>query len=158
MWEYILIFILSATPWIEILFVIPPAIAAGLHPISVATVSFVGNFLPIVGIVYFYEKWGRWRLTGKNKNNIHQDGQSYERQESRRKKVGRKIWDKYGLPGLALLAPVVTGVHLAVIIALLSRSPRASIVFWMFWSLVIWTVILTASTYYGLDFLGLKFE
>ncbi len=158
MWEYILVFILSATPWIEILFVIPPAIAAGLQPIPVAIVSFFGNYIPIVGIVYFYEKLKQWRDARKTEQDNTRAITEKKKPDSRRRKLGRKIWDTYGLPGLALLAPIVTGVHLAAIIALLSRSPRTAITFWMFWSLVIWTVILTASTYYGLDLLGLKFN
>lgn len=158
MWEYLLIFILSATPWIEILFVVPPAIAAGLHPIPVSVLAFAGNFLPVVGIVYLYEKWLTWREKHRKNNAPRSAGDFASVTESRRKKLGRKIWDKYGLPGLALLAPVVTGVHLAAVIALLSRSPRSSITFWMFLSLVIWTVILATGTYYGLDILGLKFR
>jgi len=157
MWEYLLVFILSATPWIEILFVIPPAIAAGLPPAPVAIVSFFGNFIPIVGIIYFYEKFKQWRSKRKMKRGNTEMLRGNEKTDSRRRRLGRKVWDKYGLPGLALLAPIVTGVHLAAVIALVSRSPRAAITFWMFWSLFIWTVILTVSTYYSLDFLGLKF-
>jgi len=156
MWEYLLIFILSATPWIEILFVIPPAIAAGLHPIPVAIIAFLGNLLPVIGLVYFYEKYVQWRTSKRAHQNYNSPTEEGE-QNSKRKKLGRKIWDKYGLPGLALLAPIVTGVHLAAIIALLSQASRNLITFWMFWSLLLWTVILTASTHYGLDFLGLKF-
>lgn len=157
MWEYIFIFILSATPWIEILFVIPPAISAGLHPIPVAIVAFIGNILPVIGIVYLYEKWVQWRISRKNPVSSGHTDSGAQKPESRRKKIGRKIWDKYGLPGLALLAPIATGVHLAAVLALVSKSPRTSIVLWMFLSLFIWTVILTVSTYYGLDFLGLSF-
>lgn len=154
MWEYLLVFLLSATPWIEILFVIPPAIAAGLHPIPVAVVAFLGNFLPVIGLIYFYEKYMLWR-TSKRKA---QDDAGDTERVSKRKKLGRKIWDTYGLPGLTLLAPIVTGVHLAAIIGLLSKAPRTSITFWMFWSLALWTLILTVVTYLGLDFLGLKFD
>jgi Ca2+/H+ antiporter, TMEM165/GDT1 family len=158
MWEYLLIFILSATPWIEILFVIPLAIAAGLHPLPVALVAFMGNFLPIVAITYFYDQWEQWRMKRKRRHDTNPEEDVIQHHESKRKKLGRKIWDKCGLPGLALLSPIVTGAHLAAVIALLSRSPRASILFWMFCSLVIWTVILTAGTHCGLDFFGLKFE
>jgi hypothetical protein len=158
MWEYFLIFLLSATPWIEILFVIPPAIAAGLQPIPVAIVSFFGNLIPIIGIVYFYEQVKKWWDARRNKTDNNDQHPIEDKPDSKRKKLGRKIWDKYGLPGLALLAPVVTGVHLAAVVALFSGSQRAAITFWMFWSLIVWTVILTAGTYYGLDFLGLTFE
>ncbi len=157
MWEYILIFLLSATPWVEILFVIPPAIAAGLPPLAVAVVAFIGNFLPILGIVYLYEKWEQWRDAGRKQKGFQQNVPNSSSQGSRRRKLGRKIWEKYGLPGLALLAPIVTGVHLAAIIALLTKTSRSSILFWMFWSLLLWTGILTAGTHYGLDFLGLTF-
>ncbi len=158
MWEYFLIFLLSATPWIEILFVIPPAIAAGLPPIPVAIVSFLGNLIPIIGIVYFYEQFKKWWDARRNKTENNDRHPIEDEPDSRRKKMGRKIWDKYGLPGLALLAPVVTGVHLAAVVALFSGSHRAVIIFWMFWSLILWTVILTAGTYYGLDFIGLTFD
>lgn len=154
MWEYLLIFVLAATPWIEILFVIPPAIAAGLHPIAVAFTAFLGNILPIVGIIYLYEKWLQWRRSRQKEESSEQPTSV----PSRRRTLGRKIWDKYGLPGLALLAPLVTGVHLAAIIALLSQSPRMAILVWMLLSLILWTVMLTVVTQYGLDLLGLKFD
>jgi hypothetical protein len=71
--------------------------------------------------------------------------------KSRRGRWAQRLWNRYGLPGLALLAPLLTGVHLAVVLALLSGVPRRSILSWMIGSMVLWTIAVTVTTHYGLE-------
>lgn len=134
---------MSATPWIELLIVIPVAAAVGLQPVPVAIVVFAGNTLPVFVIVFGLELWQEWR--GKR------SGPDREVRHSRRSQWAFVVWNRYGLPGLALAAPLVTGVHLATVIALMFRPERKRLLFWMILSLAVWTSGLVVVCYTGLE-------
>lgn len=146
LWQYTLIFIMAATPWFEILLVIPIGVGMGLEPLLVALVSFTGNFLPILLIV--------WLL------NWFQTTAYYARYKKRREEKlnakntpsrGQRVFQKYGLPGLAILGPLVTGIHLATVMALSLKAGKLSTTMWMGVSLIIWTLGLTVASVYALD-------
>jgi hypothetical protein len=67
--------------------------------------------------------------------------------------VGR-IWARFGLPGLGLIAPVTTGAQIGALIGLaLNASPR-SLILWMTLGALVWTVVLTLAISAGLVGLG----
>lgn len=132
-WQYLLVFLAAATPWIEIVIVIPVAIASGLAPVPVAIVSFFGNALPIFGIIASFRAWERRR------------GPVRRRWSPR----AQRIWDRYGLPGMAFAAPGVTGIHLAAVMALVLQADRRRTVWWMSLSLAVWSVATTLVTVAG---------
>ncbi|MDQ0341143.1 putative membrane protein [Caldalkalibacillus uzonensis] len=114
-WQYIMVFLLSATPWIEIAVVIPIAImVVGLSPLGVGVVSFVGNYLPVVVIVLLYERWKAWRAKRRQS-----ETESDTEMGGKRRARAQRIFERYGTPGLALLGPLVTGIHLAAVIAVM---------------------------------------
>jgi Ca2+/H+ antiporter, TMEM165/GDT1 family len=135
LWQYTLVFLAAATPWIEILIVIPVAVGAGLAPIPVAAVSFVGNALPVLGIVAAFRWWEAHRGPVR-------------RRWSRR---AMRVWTRWGLPGLALVGPLLTGIHLAAIMALALQGKRSAITWWMTASLALWTLGTTSVTVAGID-------
>ncbi len=146
-WELIVAFGLAATPWIELLVVIPLGLAWGLPPVPLAIVVFAGNTASVLPIVWLHGWWRAWRAKRRAAKGEPLDEQPH----SKRGEWARRLWNRYGLPGLALLAPLVTGVHLATAIALLSGAPRRAVIFWMLASMVLWTVGVTVVTYYGIE-------
>lgn len=158
-WEYIVVFIMAATPWMEVLIVIPIAIASGLSPFWVVVVAFVGNVLSVWLIIAIYERWEIWRTQRKRRKGeiekVSYDCQVEEQPKkiSKRGSRARKIWNRYGLPGLALLAPAVTGIHLAAVMALACKSPKRSTAIWMTISLAVWSIGIGIMSFYGLSFL-----
>ncbi|MBB5174692.1 small multi-drug export protein [Texcoconibacillus texcoconensis] len=167
LWLYITVFVMAATPWLEILFVIPIGIGLGLHPIGVAIVSLIGNLLPLFLIVYFINKilnsrmYQRWMTKRKQKKAAKRTVQSsvdggeavVQNQSTARGDKAKAIFEKYGLPGLAISGPAITGIHLAAIIALSLKANRSAVIFWMTGSLTLWTVILTYASYHGIDWM-----
>ncbi|TMW70635.1 small multi-drug export protein [Alteribacter natronophilus] len=165
LWQYTMIFIMAALPWLEILVVIPIGIGIGLNPFGVGLVSFLGNFLPVLLIVYLM-KWFqstswyiRRREKRKRKKEAEEEAAVTEKEQRRlakkqhrRERAGR-IFEKYGLPGLAFLGPAVTGIHLAAVIALSLNSGKTATTVWMGVSLLAWTILLTVVSYYGFDFI-----
>ncbi|UCZ54033.1 small multi-drug export protein [Bacillus shivajii] len=169
LWQYTVVFVMAATPWLEILFVIPIGIAMGLNPIIVAIVSFVGNFLPILLIVYAFkqiqkakivQRWKTKREAKRRKKEVVREGVDMEGLESetdpkKRTKKDRAtaIFHKYGIPGLAIVGPILTGVHLAAVIALSLKADKHRTTFWMAVSLIAWTVLITVASYYGISWI-----
>ncbi len=135
LWQYFLVFLAAATPWLEIMLVIPVAIGLGLAPIPVTLISFIGNALPVFGIVALFRQWERRR--GPVRRNWSPRA--------------RRVWDRYGLPGIALAGPVITGIHLATVMALALQANRRSTIVWMSLSLAIWSVVTLVVTLAGFE-------
>jgi hypothetical protein len=74
---------------------------------------------------------------------------------SKRRKRVERLWNRYGVPGMALQAPMLTGAPLATIISLgLGALPRNLLV-WMSVSLLLWGAVLTGAAALGLSLFGL---
>jgi uncharacterized membrane protein len=152
---YLIVFIAAAAPWLEILLVIPAAIAMGLAPVPAAAVAFIGNILPVYGIVYLYDLLEKWWQKRKRANQLNEVPETASGEElansSKRKERAKKIMADYGVPGLALAGPLLTGVHLAALVALGLGAQKNAVSIWMTISLLIWTVVVTAASVYGLE-------
>ena len=138
--------VLAGIPWFEILLVIPPAIALGYDPLLVGVAAFLGNLLPIYAIVAFHERVTAWWAARRGDDEADEGGRAGR---------ARRIWAGYGLPGLALAGPILTGVHLATVLALLLGGSRRRVAGWMTASLAAWTVALVVASVAGLSALGL---
>ncbi|MFC6764028.1 small multi-drug export protein [Natrinema soli] len=141
--QYIVIFVMAAVPVLEILVVVPIGIGLGLNPLAVALFAFLGNVLPIYGIIVLYDRLKTWWENWTDSNSG----------PSKRRKRALVLWNRYGLPGLALVSPVATGVHLAAAIALTVGSRKRSVAVWMTAAIALWTILLTAGAYYGIGYI-----
>ena len=135
LWQYALVFIAAATPWLEIMIVIPVAVGVGLSPIPVTIVSFVGNALPVFGIIALFRQWERRR------------GPVVRRWSPR----AQRVWERYGLPGVAFAGPALTGIHLAAVMALALQADRRRTALWMTLSLALWSVVTLLVTVAGFE-------
>lgn len=54
-----------------------------------------------------------------------------------------RVWRRYGVIGLGLLAPGLTGAPLGVALGLFLRAPVGKLLAWLFVGVVVWTVALT---------------
>ena len=68
----------------------------------------------------------------------------------RRERVER-VWRRYGIPGLALQAPLLTGPLLASVLALGLGAPARPLLCWMLASIVFWGAVLTGAAALGLS-------
>jgi Ca2+/H+ antiporter, TMEM165/GDT1 family len=150
-WEYLTVFVLAATPLVELLVVVPLGIGYGLHPVAVAVVTVAGNALPVLVIIAAFERWRAWRRGRATVAGSAADSPAEDAPRAGRWERARRIWARYGMPGLALVAPLLTGVHLAAVAALALGSPRGRIAGWMMLSIVLWTVGVTVVTVAGIE-------
>lgn len=140
LWEYAVIFLLAAVPWIEAVVAIPLGIIRGLSPVVVVAVAFLGNWSTVILVIYLFEKikefWNRKKGT--------------QTPPGKRQERAKKIWNKYGLPGLSLLGPILIGIHIAAFIGLTLGATRNWTLLWMTISLALWSVVFGIASHYGL--------
>lgn len=143
MFEYLLVFLGGAIPWLEIALVIPIGIISGLSPIGVIITAFSGNLLTVLFVIFGFQKVKEWRDKRKQKS-----GQG----ESKRAERGKRIWNKYGMPGVALLGPILIGTHIAAFIGLLFGATKRNATVWLTVSIALWSIIFGVATAMGFDF------
>jgi hypothetical protein len=147
--QYGLVFLFAALPWVEILAVIPVAIGVGLNPVTSGVVAFAGNAGSVYVLLLSHRRIARWR--GRRRPEAETD----EDATTRRREWARGVWDRYGLPGISFAAPVLTGVHLAALLALAAGSRPRTIGGWMTAGIAAWTVALVAGSAFGVSLLGI---
>ena len=141
--EYILIFIGAAVPWFEIGLVIPLGILRGLSPFWVMLLAFFGNVSTVVALIIGFDKFKLWYTKRQKKK---------EASSTKRKERAKRIWNKYGLPGLAFLGPIVLGIHIAAFIGMSLGASKYWTILWMTISLLLWTLFFGIVTMLGFDF------
>ena len=143
--RYSLVFVFAAIPVIEILVVIPIGIGLGFDPIATGAAAFAGNVSSVCALVLCYRRVSRW--LARRRGGAAESSERYER--------ARRLWERYGLPGLAFASPVLTGVHVAALVALLAGSRNRGVAGWMTLGILVWTVVLVVASASGVSLLGL---
>lgn len=142
-YEYFLVFLGAAIPWFEIALVIPLGIVWGLTPFWVMVLAFVGNMLTVVVLIIGFDKFKDWyikRQETKGKAN------------SKKNERAKNIWNKYGLPGLALLGPILIGTHIAAFIGMTLGATKKNTTLWLAISIGLWTLVFGLATAFGFGF------
>ncbi|WP_210468688.1 small multi-drug export protein [Sporosarcina sp. 6E9] len=142
MLEYFLVFLGAAIPWLEIALVVPLGIISGLSPVWVILTAFIGNMLTVLGVIIGFQKVKEW-MESRNR----EKGKA----ESKRTERGKRIWNKYGMPGVALLGPIVIGTHIAAFIGLLFGANKKNATVWMTISIALWSLVFGIATALGFD-------
>ena len=112
-------------------------VALGLHPVLSGIISVVSALVGVTLVVLTGE-----RLQGR----IYRS-----RRLARRRERIERVWKRYGIPGVALQAPLLTGPLLATVLALGLGAPPRPLLGWMIASIVLWGVILTGAAALGLS-------
>ncbi len=112
-------------------------VALGLHPISSGVVSIASAVVAVMLVVVLGE-----RLQGR----IYRS-----RRLLRRRERIERVWKRYGIPGVALQAPLLTGPLLATVLALGLGAPPRPLLVWMIASIVLWGAALTGAAALGLS-------
>ncbi len=141
-WAYVLVFLLSAVPFIEAVTVIPIAIIAGLSSVPVVLLAFSGNFITMLLVILLADKIKRRRMRKKGK------GVNAE-VPSKRSLRAREIWRKYGLPGLAFIGPLLIGSHLAALMSISLGGTKKMTTIWMTASVAFWCILIAVLAHLG---------
>ena len=166
---YLTVFVAAAIPWLEVLLVVPAGIVAGLPPVPTAIVGAAGNAATLVPLIIGGDRlraWWRIRRARRARRDPPTDvspASPVDRADASESAAdagehaggrggrARRLFERYGLPGLALLGPLLTGVHVAALVGLAAGSGRRPTLVWLLGGVVLWAGIAAAATVLGLD-------
>lgn len=148
MWGYVLVFILAAIPWFEVIGVVPLAIIAGLKPVPSAIIALFGNLLTVLLLIFLIDKVKVWLERRRGERETETD------KLSKRKSRAKKIWLTYGIPGLSFVGPFFIGSHLTAFMCMGFGAKHRQTALWMTGSLAVWTTASAVAAYYGFSFLA----
>lgn len=139
---YLLVLGTAATPWIEVLLVVPAGVLGGLPLVPTVVVATVGNVATLVPVVL---AGGRLRSRFLRRRGRESDA------PSGRGSRARLLLDRYGVPGLAALGPLLTGAHLAAAVAMAAGAERRRALVWFPAGVAVWAIIAGVLAALGVD-------
>ena len=128
---------------LEVLGAVPAGFALKLHPVLICSVTIVSSITGVLIIILVGGKLRDWLLRKFFKN-----------AESGRAGKLKRIWDKYGVVGLGLLAPLLTGPPLGAAIGVALGANNFKLVLWMLAGIAIWSIGLTLIGTMGIKIFG----
>ncbi len=143
----LIVFLMAAVPTLEIWISIPAGLALGLDPFTAAAVSVLGNFLPVAVLGLGFERLRSWYRS--------RFPESKRRPPGRARRRFDRIWDRYGLPAVALTAPATLGTHMVIVIVMSAGTRAAPALAWMALGLLAWAAMIAAAAALGMAYLWL---
>jgi membrane protein YqaA with SNARE-associated domain len=102
------VFLAGATPWIEAVVVIPAGLLFGLDPVWVVVSAMAGNAITIFLFAYLGSAIREWFRSRRKPENAAKPDRFAKAQ---------KLFDSYGIYGLALVSPILVGTQFAAAVA-----------------------------------------
>lgn len=145
------VFVGGATPWLEAIVVIPIGIAAGLPPVAVVLAGASGNVLTVAIAAFFGERVRRWWQHRRGPRPRRPEGA----ERSRRSRWMARVFDRWGLAGLAVLGPLGLGTQLSAVVAVgFGHSARRTFT-WIAAGTVAWCIVVALLASFGSEVVGL---
>jgi len=113
--------------------------AAGL-PLVMTILVTVAGMMTVVLLFTFFGNWIREKITAR-----------FFKKRNRFSKSNRRfvtIWKKYGLIGVAALTPIILTPIGGTLLAVSSGSPKDKIIFYMFISASVWSILFSGALYF----------
>ena len=115
-------------------------LALGLSPALSGAVSIASGVAGVTLVVAF---------GGRLRDLIYRS----RRLAKRRERI-ESVWERYGIPGVALQAPLLTGPLLATLLALALGAPARPLLVWMLASVVLWGTVIAGAAALGFSMFG----
>lgn len=122
---------------IELWAAIPMGTALKLHPLVNGMASALGSIIGAVLVIVLGDRLRNWLIKKRGGGKGQKNGRMY------------RIWEKYGVIGLGMLSPLLTGAPLGAAIGVSLGAAPGRLIFWMGIGIVIWTIILTTVSTLG---------
>ncbi len=129
---------------IELWAAIPMGTALKLHPLLNGIASALGSIIGAVLVIVLGDRLRNWLLKRRDRG-----------KEQEKKGQVYRIWDKYGVIGLGMLSPLLTGAPLGAAIGISLGASPGRLIFWMSFGILIWTIILTIISTLGFEWFQL---
>jgi hypothetical protein len=136
LWSLLAVFGLGS---FELWVAVPAGLALQLHPVTISTTAALGAIMGIVVVIVTGDGLRTWLLRRFR-------GGSEDRPQGQ---IAR-LWTRYGVVGLGLLAPLLVGAPLGTALGMTFGAPTGRLLFWMSLGVVLCSVSLTLAGTLGL--------
>jgi membrane protein DedA with SNARE-associated domain len=144
MWvELLEIFSVILLAAVEVLAAIPAGFALGHHFLLIIIETSIGAILGAIVIIRFGDGIRRWLLKKKK-----------PKEPSPRRQRFKRTYEKYGVAGTGLLAPLITGVPLGAALSVAAGADAMKNILWTSIGVVIWTIVFTLLGELGIEIFG----
>ena len=123
---------------LELWAAIPAGFALDLPPLLTGLASGAGSVLGALLVILLGDRLRIWILRKRGK------------EQSRETKMQR-IWNRYGVAGLGLLSPLLTGAPLGAALGIAFGASPRMLLAWMSLGIAVWSVILTTLAALGVS-------
>ena len=128
---------------VELWAAIPAGLALNASPVLVGVVAAAGAIFGVLVVVVLGERVRDWVMRR------HGDGS-----QTGRHGLTHRIWDRYGVIGLGLLAPLLTGAPVGAALGLALGVPANRLLFWLSIGIALWSIVLTLVGVLGVAWLA----
>ena len=124
---------------VELWAAVPAGLAMGLPAPLVWALTVCGALLGVLLVVLAGEPVRAWLVARFARGRVAEGGRV------------RRVWERYGVVGWGLLAPLLLGAPLAAAVAVALGASRRRLLVWLGAGVVLWTTALTAAVALGLQ-------
>ncbi|RDW15129.1 small multi-drug export protein [Oceanobacillus chungangensis] len=142
-YQYIAVFIIGFVPFLKAFVAVPIGVLLDLHFILVVLVGVTANWLSVMAVIIFSSFI---RSLFSEKERINSD-----RFINRRFQKAKTYFNKYGVPGISLLGPIIGTNHIGALVCIIAKANKKNIILWQTISIVIWAVGTGVLFIYGVD-------
>lgn len=140
LYQFGMIFIIGLIPFLEAHVAVPVGVLLNLPLIPTAFLGIVANIISVMLVIVF-TNFAKTKLTKNNKktnvNSRFQKAQLY--------------FNRYGVPGLSLMGPIVGANHISAFVSVAAGARRESVIVWQIISIILWGIGSGLLIYYGVD-------
>ncbi|MFE3574423.1 small multi-drug export protein [Lysinibacillus sp. NPDC059133] len=130
--QYLGVFIISFIPFVESPGAAIVGSLIGIPIIIAVIISMIGNWISIMIVILPFNAL----LTKIRNRHSKKEGFIHNRAIK-----ARERYDKYGVPGLALIAPLVASAHIAAFTSLAAGANKRRVIFWHSVSIGFWGIL-----------------
>lgn len=116
---------------------VPAGIVMGLPAPLVWAATLAGALLGIAAVVLAGDRFRTWLVRRFGRGGVRESGRL------------RRVWDRYGVIGWGLLAPLLVGTGLAAAIGVALGAERRRLMFWLGVGAAVWTTVLALTVSLG---------
>lgn len=131
--QFIGVMIVAMIPFIEGYVAVPLGIAIGFPAWMTITAAIVGNWISVMVVILASDRFKQWLQRRKT-------SERQQEKQNKRLERGQKLFQKYGVPGVSLLGPLLIGDHIAALVCIASGASKRYVIIWQTIAIVVWAV------------------
>lgn len=131
--QFLSVLVVGAIPFLEGYVAVPVGVAIGYPFLMTLIAGIIGNWLSVAAVIVASESLQRWlqkRRTAKHGSTA----------SSKRTQRASQLFSKYGVPGVALIGPLLIGNHIGAFVSIVSGASKRYVLLWQTISIVVWAV------------------